>query len=130
MKPIPRNVLLFLALASYQGAAFAQDNPPGPKPPESEVRPAEPQRGNPQRPQRRPQQQQDADGLVEPHQLLVGVQFFAQRHSFSTPGKNTSVTSIGELPAMNSERRAHNVPCGLAMRDAFRYNSWPPPNLR
>ena len=35
-------------------------------------------RGKPQAPQRGPQQQQNADGLVQPHQLLVEVEAFAQ----------------------------------------------------
>lgn len=51
MKPSSRNVLLFLALASFQWEAFAQENRPSPKLPQSEVRPAEPQRGNPPRPE-------------------------------------------------------------------------------
>jgi hypothetical protein len=41
MKPTHRNVLLFLAMASFQGVTIAQDSLPVPKPPTSEVRPAE-----------------------------------------------------------------------------------------
>lgn len=80
MKPTHRNVLLLLAVASFQGVSIAQDNPIASKPPESEVRPVEPptkpepKRGDPESKPRgelpRPEPQGEKRRGQEPQHLM------------------------------------------------------------
>ena len=65
--------------------------------------------GKPQPPQCRPQQQENADGLIQPHQFFVMAEALRERHyaSSSMEGRNTSVTRMDCPRKLNSERRAH-----------------------
>ena len=75
--------------------------------------------GEPQTPERRPQQQENADGLIQPHQFFVIAEALRERHyaSSSMEGRNTSVTRMDCPRKLNSEWRAHR-PLG------FTFNFW------